>query len=128
MREQRQLVAPTTATFATADQEIDFNVPPWAIGATLFLTVSAMAGTAETVDMKLQHILPHSATALDVVGASIVQLAAAASIVITVDPRITAANNAAIAKALSTNMRALIAFGGSTEETYSYALAVEFYS
>lgn len=128
MREQRQLLPLTDYTYDTDTVALDFSVPTWAVGAAFLLTVASMSGTAETVDLKIQHLLPYSATALDVVGASIVQITAAASRVITVDPRVTAAANAAIALPLTSNMRALISLGGSTDEAYNLGLAVEFYS
>lgn len=126
MREQRQIQALTSTTFA-GDANVDFNVPKWAVGAMFIISVSAMAGTAETFDFKLQHKLPHG-TFKDVLGASIVQLTAAADILLTIDPRITAAANITVSQALSTAMRAVITLGGSTDETYTYGVSVEFYS
>jgi hypothetical protein len=126
MREVRQLLNPTSYTWTTDSVNIDFNVPSWAVGAIFMLNVSAMAGTAETVDLKFQHLGPWATK--DVLGASIVQLTAAATILITIDPRITAAANLALAQALTSQMRAVLALGGSTDETYTISLAAEFYS
>ena len=128
MREVKLLLAPTAYTFATDTVELNFNVPKWAVGALFNLNVASMSGTAETVDLKLQHIGPHAAAAKDVLGASITQLAAAANILLTIDPRITVVANVAIAHALSSQMRALLSLGGSTDEAYNIALSVEFYS
>lgn len=109
---------------------IDFVVPHWAIGAIFFLDASAMAGTAETLDLKFQHAMQTGGTFKDVVGGGIVQLTAAADILMTIDPRITAAANVQVACALSSAMRAVFALeiGGAADQTYTLALAVEYYS
>lgn len=129
MREVRALVNTKTVTDG-ADENVDFTVPKWAVGALFMFEVSAMSGTTETLDLKFQHKMPYQASAFkDVLGASIVQLTAAANILLTIDPRITAAANVTVAQALSSSMRAVIATGfGGGDESYTYSLSVEFYS
>jgi hypothetical protein len=128
MRERRQLQASTTIADGS-DLNIDFSVPKWAVGAIFFIEVTAMSGTTETFDFKLQYALPNSTSFLDVTGASIVQLVAAANKVLILDPRITVDANDHIAVPLSSSMRAVIATGfGGADESYTFAIAAEFYS
>ena len=110
---------------------VDFIVPNFAVGAIFFLNASAMSGTTPVMDLKFQRLDPISGVAKDVIGASIVQLVAAAAIVMTIDPRnVTVSNNVVIAQALSRNMRAVFTLDNTSgsSENYTFSLAAEFYS
>lgn len=132
MRKVVNLLAPTSLTAAGGDTgaNLDFSVPSWAVGAVFFINVSASGGTTPLTDFKLQYEDPQSSgTFEDVAGASITQISGTDIAVLTIDPRITAAANVAIAKALMSNMRGLVTIDHTTgNETYTISVTAEFYS
>jgi hypothetical protein len=110
-------------------QNVDFNVPNFAVGGVFFVNLSAAGGTTPIFDFKLQRADAHSGVFKDVVGASIVQLTGAGTSVLTVDPRITGSANVNVAQSLSSRMRAVITIDNTAhDETYTYNISAEFYS
>ena len=67
----------------------DLDVPGFARWAIFYLDVTAMSGTSEAVDWKLQYVDPGTGTAEDFPGAGITQLTAAANVIVNVGAGIT---------------------------------------
>jgi hypothetical protein len=119
-------LGPSVAAYS---QNVDFPVPPWATGAVFFINLAAAGGTSPLFDFKLQRTDAVSGVFKDVLGASIVQLTAAGTSVLTVDPNITVVANVNVSQSLSAGMRAVITIDNTThDETYTYDISVEFYS
>lgn len=108
--QHKVVIAPATVISASANYDIDI---PYGRGIRVILATTAEAGTS-TLDVKVQTFSGSSGTYIDIPGASIAQMTATGTSVLTIYPGITASANVAVSAPIARKLRIVVTLGGTS--------------
>lgn len=94
-------------------------------GAILFLNITASAGTAQTLDIKLQAKCQTAGIYIDIPGVAFAQKIAAGTDMLVVSMGVTPSANKAVSHPLPAQYRAVATIGGSAGQSFTFSLTAQ---
>lgn len=106
----------------TTAQSSPQDAPEGVVGATFFLNISAVSGTAPTLDVKIQGQDSASGTWVDIPSANFAQKTAAGSDTLVVYPGVAETANRSVSDILPNTWRAVATIAGTTP-SFTFSLS-----
>ena len=110
------------ATFTASDDQQ--NV--YGIGVVLHLTITAVAGTTPTLDIKVQMKNPVSGAYVDLPSASFAQKSAAGSDTLTIYPGLVETANRKVSNVIPDTWRLAVTIAGTATPTFTFSVAATY--